>query len=97
MPKVRSIADLLLLMFLISMACPNFGNHDFMPLDVSCFDHHSRIDPVTFIGMCTCTVVLKEDPVPVTALVPPCSNLCTPVSVRALAMPCSPVTPRRKP
>jgi hypothetical protein len=68
MSKVRSIADLLLLMCLISMACPNFGNHDFMPLDVSRFDHHSRFDPVTFIGMGTRTVVLMEDPVPAVPL-----------------------------
>eukprot|EP00972_Heterocapsa_arctica_P017263 2550523-Heterocapsa_arctica.AAC.1 len=69
------------------MACPNFGKHEFMPLDVSRFDHHSRIDPVTFIGMGTRTIVLMEDPVPVTALVPPCSNICIPVPVTALAMP----------
>eukprot|EP00972_Heterocapsa_arctica_P016954 2503361-Heterocapsa_arctica.AAC.1 len=64
MSKVRSTADLLLLMCLFSMACPNFGNRDLMPLDVSRFDHHSCIDPVTFIGMGTRTVVLMEDPVP---------------------------------
>ena len=72
MSKVRSIAHLLLLMCFISMACHNFGNHDFMPLDVSCFDYHSRIDLITFIGMGNRTVLLMEDPVPVTALVTPC-------------------------
>eukprot|EP00972_Heterocapsa_arctica_P071175 10514616-Heterocapsa_arctica.AAC.1 len=72
------------------MACPNFGNHDFMPLDVSRFNHYSCLDPVTFIGMGTRTVVLMEDPVPVTALVTPCSDICIPVPVTALAMPCPP-------
>eukprot|EP00972_Heterocapsa_arctica_P000268 38378-Heterocapsa_arctica.AAC.1 len=62
MSKVRSTADLLLLLCLVSMACPNFGNHDLGSLDVSRFDHHSRVDPVTFIGMGTRTVVLVEDP-----------------------------------
>eukprot|EP00972_Heterocapsa_arctica_P052976 7799992-Heterocapsa_arctica.AAC.1 len=38
-----------------------------------------------------------EDPVPVTALVTPCSNIYSPVPVTALAMPCPPVVPRRKP
>eukprot|EP00972_Heterocapsa_arctica_P093475 13787680-Heterocapsa_arctica.AAC.1 len=53
--------------------------------------------------MGTRTVVLMEDPVPAVPLggltvpVPPCSNIRTPVPVRALAMPCPPVTPRRKP
>eukprot|EP00972_Heterocapsa_arctica_P006590 964122-Heterocapsa_arctica.AAC.1 len=50
------------------MACPKFGNHDFPPLDVSRFDHHSCLDPVTFIGMGTRTVVLIEEPV---TIVPP--------------------------
>eukprot|EP00972_Heterocapsa_arctica_P116207 16451920-Heterocapsa_arctica.AAC.1 len=71
------------------MACPNFGTHGLVPLDVSRFDHHSCIDPVTFIGMGTRAVVLMDDPVPVTALVP--------VPVTALAMSCPPVVPRRKP
>eukprot|EP00972_Heterocapsa_arctica_P048558 7157051-Heterocapsa_arctica.AAC.1 len=45
------------------------------------------------------TVVLMDDPVPVTALVSPCSdiNINSPVPVTALAMPCKPVVPRRKP
>eukprot|EP00972_Heterocapsa_arctica_P064198 9473273-Heterocapsa_arctica.AAC.1 len=45
------------------MACPNFGNHDLPPLDVSRFEHHSRFDPITFIGMGIRTVVLIEAPV----------------------------------
>eukprot|EP00972_Heterocapsa_arctica_P033540 4936472-Heterocapsa_arctica.AAC.1 len=63
MSKVRSTADLLLLLCLVSMACPNFGNHDLVSIDVSRFDHHSRFDPVTFTGMGNRTVVLVEDPV----------------------------------
>eukprot|EP00972_Heterocapsa_arctica_P104975 15469567-Heterocapsa_arctica.AAC.1 len=55
MSKVRPTADILLLLSLVSMACPNFGVHDFPPLDVSRFDHHSRFDPVTFIGRGTRT------------------------------------------
>eukprot|EP00972_Heterocapsa_arctica_P023175 3412896-Heterocapsa_arctica.AAC.1 len=47
--------------------------------------------------MGTRTVVLMEDPVPVTALVAPCSVIASPVPVAALAMPCPPVVPRRKP
>eukprot|EP00972_Heterocapsa_arctica_P091367 13480787-Heterocapsa_arctica.AAC.1 len=47
--------------------------------------------------MGTRTVVLMEDPVPVTALVTPCSVIASPVPVTALAMPCQPVVPRRKP
>eukprot|EP00972_Heterocapsa_arctica_P045998 6787051-Heterocapsa_arctica.AAC.1 len=43
------------------------------------------------------TVVLMEDPVPVTALVTPCSKFASPVPVTALAMPCPLVVPRRKP
>eukprot|EP00972_Heterocapsa_arctica_P072038 10638710-Heterocapsa_arctica.AAC.1 len=75
------------------MACPNFGNHDLVSLDVSRFDHHSRFDPITFIGMGTRTVVLVEDPVPKVPLgglavqEPFCPTKCTPVPVRALAMP----------
>eukprot|EP00972_Heterocapsa_arctica_P061481 9067290-Heterocapsa_arctica.AAC.1 len=38
-----------------------------------------------------------DDPVPVTALVMPCSMMVDPVPVTALAMPCSPVVPRWKP
>eukprot|EP00972_Heterocapsa_arctica_P104577 15412846-Heterocapsa_arctica.AAC.1 len=60
--------DMSFLVCLISMACPNFGSHGLLPLDVSRFDHHSCIDPVTFVGMGTRTVVLMDDPVPVTAL-----------------------------
>eukprot|EP00972_Heterocapsa_arctica_P104288 15372274-Heterocapsa_arctica.AAC.1 len=73
MTKVRHNKDLLFLVCLISMACPNFGSHGLQPLDVSCFDHHSRIDPVTFVGRGTRTVVLIDDPVPVTALATSCS------------------------
>eukprot|EP00972_Heterocapsa_arctica_P068882 10177659-Heterocapsa_arctica.AAC.1 len=53
--------------------------------------------------MGTRTVVLVEDPVPTVPLGghaaqgPFCPNICTPVPVRALAIPCSSVTPRRKP
>jgi hypothetical protein len=38
MSKVRSTADLLLLMCIASTACPDFGNHDIFPLDVSRFE-----------------------------------------------------------
>eukprot|EP00972_Heterocapsa_arctica_P060077 8860651-Heterocapsa_arctica.AAC.1 len=61
------------------MACPNFGSHGLLPLAVSRFDHHSCIDPVTFVGRGTLTVVLMDDPV--TALVSPCSNIHSPVPV----------------
>eukprot|EP00972_Heterocapsa_arctica_P101857 15006670-Heterocapsa_arctica.AAC.1 len=61
------------------MACPNFGSHGLRPLDVSRFDHHSRFNPVTFVGKGTRTVVLMDDPVPVTALVMPCSMMDDPV------------------
>eukprot|EP00972_Heterocapsa_arctica_P062336 9189262-Heterocapsa_arctica.AAC.1 len=64
MSKVSHIKDLLLLVCLVSMACPNFDTHGLLPLDVSRFDHRSCIDPVTFIGMGTRTIVLMDDPVP---------------------------------
>eukprot|EP00972_Heterocapsa_arctica_P014698 2164595-Heterocapsa_arctica.AAC.1 len=38
-----------------------------------------------------------DDPVPVTALVSPYSNIDSPVPVTALAMPCPPVALRRTP
>eukprot|EP00972_Heterocapsa_arctica_P075146 11087725-Heterocapsa_arctica.AAC.1 len=38
-----------------------------------------------------------DDPVPVTALVSPCSEIYSPVPVTALVMPCPLVAPRRKP
>eukprot|EP00972_Heterocapsa_arctica_P002953 435337-Heterocapsa_arctica.AAC.1 len=38
-----------------------------------------------------------EDPVPVTALVTPCSVIACLVPVMALAMPCPPVVPKQKP
>eukprot|EP00972_Heterocapsa_arctica_P005709 843872-Heterocapsa_arctica.AAC.1 len=72
------------------MACPDFGTHGLLPLDVSRFDHHSCIDPVTFIGMGSRTVVLMDDPVPVTELVLPCPTIASPAPVTALAMPCPP-------
>eukprot|EP00972_Heterocapsa_arctica_P062770 9259868-Heterocapsa_arctica.AAC.1 len=61
------------------MACPNFGSHGLRPLDISRFDHHSRMDPVTFVGRGTRTVVLMDDPLPVRALVMPCSMMYDPV------------------
>eukprot|EP00972_Heterocapsa_arctica_P036576 5383626-Heterocapsa_arctica.AAC.1 len=45
MTKVRKNKDLLLLVCLISMACPNFGYHNLPPLDIDRFDHHSHVDP----------------------------------------------------
>eukprot|EP00972_Heterocapsa_arctica_P074366 10974262-Heterocapsa_arctica.AAC.2 len=97
MSKVRHIKDCMFLVCLVSMACPHFGTHDLVPLDISRFDHHSCIDPITSIGMGTRTVVLMDDPVPATVRASPCSNIYSPVSVTALAMPCPPVVPRRKP
>ncbi len=38
MSKVRSTADLLILLCVASMACPDFGYHDIFPLDVSRFE-----------------------------------------------------------
>eukprot|EP00972_Heterocapsa_arctica_P056782 8381758-Heterocapsa_arctica.AAC.1 len=78
------------------MACPNFGNHDLPPLNVSRFDLRTRFVPATFIGLGTRTVVLMEDPVTTVPLGglpergPPCPMPCAPVPVRALAMPCAP-------
>jgi len=93
----------LLFMSLVSMACTHFWNHDLPPLNVSRFDRRTRFVPPTFIGRGTRTVVLMEDPVTTVPLgglpepEPSCPMPCAHVPLGALAMPCKPVTPRRKP
>eukprot|EP00972_Heterocapsa_arctica_P088763 13088256-Heterocapsa_arctica.AAC.1 len=80
------------------MACPQFGNHAFSPLDVSRFDHQSCFDPVIFIGRGTRTVELIEEPV---TIVPPgelterVPILCVPLEELKVA--CPAVKLRKKP
>eukprot|EP00972_Heterocapsa_arctica_P029095 4280622-Heterocapsa_arctica.AAC.1 len=65
MSKVRMTKDLLFLVCLVSMACPQFGSHRLPPLNINRFDNHARFDPVAIIGKGTRSVHLAKPCSPV--------------------------------